>query len=258
MVSAMNFPLPLPQVVLTAAFLLAGAPPSLPAGEPSTTVAAESAPKSAHKGAEDTVIGNFHNLGTIAGQSNIYRCANPVGPVAARLKGQPPTEADLREARERMQRLYDLGVRTVISLQNQAPPTERAKNAEYDEVQLEKAAAAAVGINYVAHSMSNRGKNSLQYQSSEEVAKTVEAIGDDILKHAAKGGVAFHCRSGKDRTGLVAGYLRIKYQQWTLEEALAEMREKGHVWKKFLKPGAEYSWHEEHLRAIAARLPARQ
>ena len=43
---------------------------------------------------------------------------------------------------------------------------------------------------------------------------------------------------------------------WTLDQALAEMRERGHVWKKFLKPGATYSWHEEHLRAVASKMPA--
>lgn len=152
-----------------------------------------------------------------------------------------------------MQHLYDLGVRTVVSLQNQQAPTETIKNAEYAEILLEKAAAEEVGIAFVAYSMSNRGKNSLQYQSSAEVAAMVESACNEIVKRSESGGVAFHCKSGKDRTGLVAAYLRIKYQGWTLDQALAEMRQKGHVWKKFLKPGAEFSWHEEHLRAIASQ-----
>jgi protein-tyrosine phosphatase len=245
----MAFPSRLHVALFSALFFGAGC---LLARDPSPAVTDST--KTVSKASEDPAVGNFHSLGEIAGRSNIYRCANPVGPITERLKGQPPTDADRQEARERMQHLYDRGIRSVISLQNQNPPTEKAKNAEYDEVMLEKAAAAEVGIAFIPYSMANRGKVSLQYQSSAEVAKIVEAIGNDIVKQSEKGGVIFHCKSGKDRTGLVAGYLRIKYQNWTLEDALVEMRARGHVWKKFLKPGAEYSWHEEHLRAIAAQV----
>ncbi|HET6407847.1 MAG TPA: tyrosine-protein phosphatase [Chthoniobacteraceae bacterium] len=237
-----------------AAFSLVLSSVSIFAGEPASTTPATAAAKSPPNPSEDKVIGNFHSLGEIGGRSNIYRCANPIGPVTERLKGQPPSDADRREAKERMQHLYQLGVRTVVSLQNQQAPTESVKNAEYDEVLMEKAAAAEVGIAFIPYSLSNRGKNSLQYQSSADVTKVVEAIGNDVVKHSETGGVAFHCKSGKDRTGLVAGYLRVKYQHWTVEDALAEMRQNGHVWQKFLKPGAEYSWHEEHLRAIAAQV----
>lgn len=248
----MTFPSLFPTAALSLAFLSASLP--LFAGEPSPVLAEPAAKTPTSPRSEDAVIGNFHSLGEIAGRSNIYRCANPVGPVAERLKGQAPTEADRQEARQRMQHLYDLGVRTVISLQNQQAPTDTIKNAEYEEVILEKAAAAEVGITFVPFSMANRGKNSLQYQSHPEVAQQVETIAQEIVKRSETGGVAFHCKSGKDRTGLVAGYLRIKYQQWTLEDALVEMRQKGHVWKKFLKPDAEYSWHEEHLRALAGQV----
>jgi hypothetical protein len=34
------------------------------------------------------------------------------------------------------------------------------------------------------------------------------------------------------------------------------MRQNGHVWKSFLKPGNSFSWHEEHLRSIAEKLAA--
>lgn len=206
---------------------------------------------------EDSLIANYHSMGKIANRSNIYRCANPVGKVTERLKGAEPTEADRAEARQLMQHLYDSGVRTVVSLQRQDVPTATEKNPEYAEVVLEKKAAEEVGITYVAYSMANKGKVSLQYMSNDEVAALVTKIGDDIVKRSETGGVAFHCKSGKDRTGLVAGYLRIKYQDWTVDQALVEMREKGHVWKKFLKPGNTYSWHEEHLKAIGQTFAAK-
>lgn len=157
-----------------------------------------------------------------------------------------------------MQHLYDSGVRTVVSLQRQDAPTATEKNPEYNEVVLEKAAAEEVGITFVAYSMANKGKISLQYMSNDEVSKLVTMIGDDIVKRSETGGVVFHCKSGKDRTGLVAGYLRIKFQGWTVDQALVEMRQRGHVWKKFLKPGHSYSWHEEHLKAIGETLTAKQ
>lgn len=205
---------------------------------------------------EDNLILNFHRLGEIANRSNIFRCANPVGDIADRMNSPEPTALEQQQAKERMQHLYDLGVRTVVSLQRQEPPTETEKNLEYAAVALEKAAAQDVGLTYVAYSMSNKGKNSLQYMSEADTFKLVESIGNDIVKRAETGGVAFHCKSGKDRTGLVAGYLRVKYQGWTADQAILEMRENGHVWQKFLKPGNSYSWHEEHLRSIAKTLAA--
>jgi protein-tyrosine phosphatase len=123
---------------------------------------------------------------------------------------------------------------------------------------LEKAAAKEVGLTYVSYSMANRGKDalSLQYMPDDKVFTLIETIGNDIVKRSETGGVAFHCKSGKDRTGLVAGYLRVKYQHWSVDQAIAEMRQNGHVWKSFLKPGNSFSWHEEHLRSIAEKLAA--
>ena len=214
-------------------------------------------PKSA---SEDRLIANYHSLGEIAGRTKIFRCANPVGDIADRLNGLEPTEADRQLAKARMQHLYDSGVRTVVSLQRQEPPTETWKNPEYSAVTLEKAAAEEAGLTYVAYSMGNRGKDplSLQYMPEDTVFQLMESITNDIVKRSGTGGVAFHCKSGKDRTGLVAAYLRVKYQHWTADQAIAEMRQKGHVWKSFLKPDNSFSWHENHLRAIAQKLAAEQ
>jgi hypothetical protein len=209
---------------------------------------------STNASSEVGLIANFHSLGEIAHRKNIFRSANPVGIIAERMKSPAPSDADRYQAKEQMQHLYDRGVRTVVSLQRQDPPTKRRKNPEYSAVALEKAAAQEVGLIYLAYPMGNSGKNSLQDMSDDEVFKLLDAVGSDIVQRSETGGVVFHCRSGKDRTGLVAAYLRMKYQHWDLDRALAEMRNNGHVWRKFLRPGASYSWHEEHLRAIAERL----
>ena len=216
-------------------------------------------PRTTARSSEDSLIPNYHSLGEIAGHSNshiIVRCASPVGKIAERMTGPEPTDSERHQARDQMQHLYDLGVRTVISLQQQEPTIETRKNPEYNAVTLEKTAAHEVGLTYVAYPMSNKGKNSLQDMPDDAVFQLVESIGNDIVKRSETGGVAFHCKSGKDRTGLVAAYLRIKYQHWSADQALSEMRRDGHVWKSFLKPGASLSWHEQHLLAIAKRLGA--
>ncbi len=207
---------------------------------------------------EDSFVANYHSLGKIGNRTNIYRSANPVGKVSERLKGAEPTEEDRKEARKLMQHLYDSGVRTVVSLQRQEAPTSTEKNPEYSEVVLEKAAAEEVGMTFVAYSMANKGKD---FAPVYVRRRSLQTRHHDRKRHRQSapetGGVVFHCKSGKDRTGLVAGYLRIKYQDWSVDQALVEMRRKGHVWKKFLKPGASYSWHEEHLKAIGKMLAAK-
>ena len=222
--------------------------------EPVPTVATNDAPQkksSSKTPSDDAVIKNLHSLGLINGQTNIFRCASPVMDVAERMKTVTPTDEDLKSARERMQRLRDLGVRTVISFQHQDPPKVNETNPERIAVALEQIAAKNVGLAYVAYPLSNKGKNSFEDMSDDAVIKLLDPISEDIFKFAKTGGVAFHCKSGKDRAGIMAGYLRLKYQHWTAEEAIAEMRRYGHVWNKFAKDGATNSWHENHLRAIA-------
>jgi len=200
---------------------------------------------------DDPVIKNLHWLGPINGQTNILRCASPTMDIAAKVKAGQPTDEDLKMARERMQHLRDLGIRTVISFQHQTPPSDNETNTERLAVALEKTAAKEVGLIYVAYPMSNKGTNSFEDLSDKAIIKLLDPISEEIMKLAKTGGVAFHCKSGKDRAGIMAGYLRLKYQHWTADEAIAEMRRYGHAWKNFVKDGGTNSWHENHLRAIA-------
>jgi protein-tyrosine phosphatase len=225
--------------------------------ESATSVVTNAAPRknpSSKVSSEDAVIENLHWMGLINGQTNILRCACPVMSVAEQMKNAKPTEEDLKLARERMQHLRDLGVRTVISFQHQGPPKENETNVEAIAVALEQTAAKEVGLAYVAYPMSNTGKNSFEDMSDDAVMKLLDPISEDIFRFAKTGGVAFHCKGGRDRTGIMAGYLRLKYQHWTADEAIAEMRRYGHVWKNYANNGATNSWHENHLRAIAKTL----
>jgi hypothetical protein len=75
-----------------------------------------------------------------------------------------------------------------------------------------------------------------------------------VFGDAKTGGVVFHCSAGHDRTGIVAAFIRIKYEHWPVDQAIDEMRRYGHNWLKFSNNGGTSSWHEDHLRAIATLL----
>jgi hypothetical protein len=207
---------------------------------------------------EDPVLKDFHSLGLIQGDLDIFRCACPVRDLGKKMATTQPTAHQLAEAVARMQRLYDLGIRTDISFLNpDAPPgdEDRGKSLK-NTVALEEAAAKQVGLAYVAFPISNAGPGSLEDMSDQAVLTWLESVSAEIFTRAKTGGVVFHCSAGHDRTGLVAAYLRIKYEHWPVDQAVDEMRRFGHNWVKYSANNGLSSWHEDHLRAIAQILAA--
>lgn len=175
--------------------------------------------------------------------------------LAKQMATTQPTDEQLQEATARIQHLYDLGVRTIISFQDPSQQAEEGKDSDTRHaVALERTAAAAVGIRYVWHPMSNAGPHSLQTMTDQEVISWIDPIGVEIFDAAKTGGVLFHCSAGHDRAGIVAAYLRLKYQHWPVEQAIEEMRRLGHNWPKYSANGGVSSWHEAHLRGIATIL----
>ena len=136
---------------------------------------------------EDALIKNLHWLGPINGQTNILRCASPTMDIAEKMRAARPTAQDLKLARDRMQRLRDIGIRTVISFQHQTPPADNETNAERVAVALEKGAAEELGLAYVAYPMSNKGTNSFEDMSTEAVINLLDPISEDIFKFAQNG-----------------------------------------------------------------------
>jgi Tyrosine phosphatase family len=204
---------------------------------------------------EDSVIKDLHSLGLINGYTNIFRSASPVRDLVDSSGAVAQNAKD--EARARLQHLHDLGIRTIISFETPDEPesqdgtTDQSKAKRIQAcVKLEKNAAAEVGIDYVSDPISNSGKNSLEDMSDDAVYKLLNSVSGEIFQHAKLGGVLFHCSAGHDRTGIVAAYMRMKYQHWPVDQAIDEMRRNGHNWPKFSHDGGACSWHEEHLRAI--------
>jgi hypothetical protein len=202
---------------------------------------------------DDEVLKNFHSLGLIQKHTNIFRCASPVKDL---VEDEANPTAKLEEAKARLQRLRDLGVRTIISFENPSPSlADAALNKEKGSrtravMALEQAAAEAIGLKFVSRPVANAGKRSLEDMSDADVQKLLDSLSAEILKTADDGGVMFHCSAGHDRTGIVTAYMRMKYQHWPVDQAIDEMRRYGHNWPKFSANGGQSSWHEEHLRGI--------
>jgi len=80
-----------------------------------------------------------------------------------------------------------------------------------------------------------------------------------MLRQAENGPFLIHCQHGADRTGLMSAMYRILEQGWSVEDALAELREGGYgyhsIWSNILKYVRDAD--VERLRAaIAAPLTA--
>jgi len=204
----------------------------------------------------DSLIWDFHPLGEVNGTRNLYRSASPVRDLEK--KSSEPGADSLAEAKVRLRRMYDRGIRTIVSLeiaQAATQPADAGQGWKEDDkaawMRLEREAAEAVGIRYVADPMANRGPGSLETLSDEQVKAWLDRVAADLFKYSNEGGVDFHCSAGHDRTGIVTAYLRIKYEHWSVDRAIQEMRDYGHNWPKFSNNGGVTSWHEAHLRGIA-------
>jgi protein tyrosine/serine phosphatase len=149
----------------------------------------------------------------------------------------------MSQAREVMRHLKERGVSTIISLEDPADGRKDGKAAR--SVAVEKAAAASVGIAFRSHPMRN---DDIRAMDPQELLSWLQAVAKDIERSVGRGGVLFHCAAGHDRTGLVAAYLRITEQGWTVAAAIGEMRRYGHNWPKYSSNGGVSSWHEDFLK----------
>jgi hypothetical protein len=251
-------------IVVAAALTMALSPMSAPAqtaavNTPSGSAPAKGAPSKAAAGvgelvpSEDAVLKDFHSLGLINGKVDIFRAACPVRDIAGAMSTTQPTDADLAAARARMQRMFDLGIRTDISFQSAVGDESKADDSTR-AIYLERAAANLVGIKFINDPMANSGPNSIETMTDAQVLAVLETESAKILACANDGGVVFHCSAGHDRTGIVAAFIRMKYEHWPVDQAIDEMRRLGHNWVKMSSNGGVSSWHEDHLKAIAKML----
>jgi tyrosine-protein phosphatase SIW14 len=94
------------------------------------------------------------------------------------------------------------GLKTILSLDN---------NEQLN--QGEKEMAESLGIRFI---------NIPMHSSEEQEPAKIESC-LDIINDKSNQPIFIHCQAGKDRTGLIMAAYRIKYEHWTLDEALREM-----------------------------------
>ena len=205
---------------------------------------------------DDPQIKDFHSLGLIDGRTDIFRSASPVRDLGL---SAAAASADRAAADGRMRHLHDLGVRTIVCLEdpNESESKRDKADALVRRLQIERDAGAAAGITFESFPMRNSGPDSVQTETDAQLKAKLDAAEKLILTDAERGGVLFHCSAGHDRTGIVAAWIRIDHQHWRVESAIAEMRRMGHNWIKMSDDGGAVSWHEAHLRSLTATATTR-
>ena len=91
---------------------------------PSASLGATTIPSGAAVGektpSEDAVLRDFHSLGVVDGRRNIFRCASPLHDLEKLASATRPD--DVHFALARMQRIYGMGIRTIICLEDPDRP----------------------------------------------------------------------------------------------------------------------------------------
>jgi protein tyrosine/serine phosphatase len=110
-------------------------------------------------------------------------------------RGARPEEEDYKA-------LAALGIQTVIDV------TDNSK--EYEQPAVE-----AAGLRYINIPMEDKS-----YPSMDQVNEFLKVVDDP-----ATGKFFLHCAGGRHRTGVLGAVYRFNHDNWTLEQALAEMNE---------------------------------
>ena len=94
------------------------------------------------------------------------------------------------------------GVKTILNLRD-----------DNEKVEWERQVAEKLGIDFI-----NIPMNGGQKQGADKIEQCLNIIHDK-----ARQPVLVHCWGGKDRTGLICAAYRMKYENWSLADALFEM-----------------------------------
>jgi protein tyrosine/serine phosphatase len=132
------------------------------------------------------------------------------------LRGSQPSEAALK-----LLKRY-CGVKTVLSFRN-----EKGHNKKEEEY------VKKLGMKFI-----NIPMDATKEQSIATIEKAIAIINDK-----ANQPIFVHCQAGKDRTGIIFAAYRIKYNNWSMEDALMEMLVYGY--DRVIFPNLErslYNW----------------
>jgi len=118
--------------------------------------------------------------------------------------------------------LTDLGIRTVVNLQDEYPDPDLAQTYFNRSAIKESALCHKLGIKYVFLAPDLVRHREVPGRRPEAIEKML-AVFDDPASYP----VLIHCKAGLHRTGCMVALYRMEYQGWTPEQAVAEMRANG-------------------------------
>lgn len=133
-------------------------------------------------------------------------------------RGGQPTE-------EGIKLLAELGIKTIISFRD-----------TQEKVLREKKFAEENGLNFINLRLKNWFAS-----KDEEINKILE-----IITNPENFPVFVHCKRGADRTGTVVAAYRMKFENWTAEEANREAKKFGLGWWQV--------WMKDHINSYYKRL----
>ncbi len=121
------------------------------------------------------------------------------------MRGSQPSERALKL----LKKYY--GVKTILSLRD-----DKQVN-EWERQIVEK-----LGMTFI-----NIPMNPIKSQKPETIEQSI-----NIIRDKSNHPIFVHCQSGKDRTGMIFAAYRIKYDNWSYEDALMEMYAYGYdpIW----------------------------
>jgi protein tyrosine/serine phosphatase len=116
----------------------------------------------------------------------------------------------------------ELGIRTVINLQEDALDPELDLHYWTLNTVKESVLCEQLGVNFVAIGPDLLVRRRIPQERPEAIDKFLEVM-DDERNYP----VLFHCRAGLHRTGCLAAVYRMEYQGWTHDAAWRELRANG-------------------------------
>ena len=118
--------------------------------------------------------------------------------------------------------LTDLGIRTVVNLQDEYPDPDLVKTYFNRATIKESEVCRRLGVKYVFIAPDLVPHRQAQARRPEAIEKML-AVFDDPASYP----VLIHCKAGLHRTGCMVALYRREYQGWTAQQAVAEMRANG-------------------------------
>ena len=112
------------------------------------------------------------------------------------MRSSQPSEAGLKLLKDYC------GIKTILNLRD-----------DQEKVEWERQIAEKLGIDFI-----NIPMNGGQKQGAEKIEQCL-----NIMRDKARQPVLVHCWGGKDRTGMICAAYRMKYENWSLADALFEM-----------------------------------